>query len=191
MTGPARRGAPLPAGYGELLEQVKTEVRTARLRAARAANTELIALYWRVGRLVLDRQAAAGWGTRVIERLAQDLRAEFPQVRGLSRRNLFYMRSLAGAWPQDTIVQQPVAQLPWGHVTVLLDRLDDRADRDWYAATATQHGWSRDVLAHQITARLHGGPGRHRRTSTTSCPPATATSPNSSPATPTSSTSST
>ena len=85
MTGPVRRDVPLPAGYGELLEQVKTEVRTARLRAARAANTELIALYWRVGRLILDRQAAAGWGTGVIERLAQDLRAEFPRMRGLGR----------------------------------------------------------------------------------------------------------
>lgn len=148
----------LPAGYGELLEQVKVEVRTARLRAARAASTELVGLYWRVGRLVLDRQAEHRWGAGVVERLAGDLRAEFPGMRGWSRRNLFYMRSLAEAWPVD-VVQQPVARLPWGHVTVLLDKLDGQPDRDWYAAAAVEHGWSRSGLAHQISNGLRGRSG--------------------------------
>ncbi len=147
-------GEVLPAGYGDLLEQVKVEVRTARLRATRAANTELVGLYWRLGRLILDRQSEDGWGSKVIERLAADLRAEFPGMKGLSRSNLFYMRSFAAAWEPEAIVQQAVGRLPWGHVTVLLDKLDGSVARDWYGARAVENGWSRAVLAHQITSGL-------------------------------------
>ena len=143
-----------PAGYAELLEQLKARVRTSRVRAARAANTELLQLYWSVGRDILDRQEQAGWGSRIIDRLAQDLRAEFPDQRGWSRSNLHYMRALAAAWPDSAVVPQVVGQLPWGHVRVLLDKLTSRQDRDWYAAAAGEYGWSRDVLAHQVETRL-------------------------------------
>ena len=85
-------------------------------------------------------------------RLADDLRAEFPEMKGLSRSNLFYMRGFAAAWPEP-IVQQPVGQLPWGHVTVLLDKLDTPEDRSWYAAGAVEHGWSRNVLLNMIMNR--------------------------------------
>jgi len=144
----------LPSGYGDLLEQVKAEVRAARLRAARAASTELVGLYWRVGRLVLDRQAERGWGARVVARLAADLRAEFPDMRGFSERNIVYMRTLAAAYGEE-ITQQAVARLPWGHVTVLLDKLAGQPERDWYAAAAAEHGWSRSVLTHQISTGLY------------------------------------
>jgi predicted nuclease of restriction endonuclease-like (RecB) superfamily len=145
---------PLPAGYPELLEDLKRTVAGARWHAQRAVNTELLRLYWRLGRAILSRQQAEGWGTRVIDRLAADLRAAFPEMRGLSQRNLVYMRTFAAAF-RGEITQQPVARLPWGHVTVLLDRLDDQAQREWYAAAAVQHGWSRNVLLHQIMNRLH------------------------------------
>jgi len=143
-----------PAGYAELLEQLKARVRTSQVRAARAANSELLQLYWSVGRDILDRQEQAGWGSRVIDRLAQDLRAEFPDQRGWSRSNLHYMRSLAAAWPDTEVVPQAVGQLPWGHVRVLLDKLTTRQERDWYAAAAGKYGWSRDVLVHQVETRL-------------------------------------
>ncbi len=139
----------LPVSYADLLEQVKTQVRAARVQAARVVNVELIALYWRVGRLILDRQQAEGWGSRVIDRLAADLRAEFPGMRGFSPRSLVYMRSLAATYP-DPIAQQPAAQLPWGHLMILLDRVRDQPDRDWYVAQAVQNGWSREVLRHHI-----------------------------------------
>jgi len=113
---------PEPAGYTELLGQLKARVRASRVRAARAANSELLQLSWSVGRDILDRQEQGGWGSRVIDRLAQDLRAEFRDQRGWSRRNLHYMRSLAEAWPTaESFVPRAVAQLPWGHVRVLLD----------------------------------------------------------------------
>ncbi|MFC3690490.1 PDDEXK nuclease domain-containing protein [Aquipuribacter hungaricus] len=150
---------PVPEGYGDLLERLKERVRTSQVRAARAANTELLALYWSIGRDILQRQEHAGWGAKIVDRLARDLREEFPEQRGWSRRNLQYMRALAAAWPDGDFVHQAGAQLPWRHVTVLLDRLDDPALRDWYAGQAVEHGWSRNVLEHQITSGLHARAG--------------------------------
>ena len=148
-------GAPaLPAGYAEVLTELKAQVRDARIRAQRVVNTELLSLYWTIGRTILDQQAAEGWGTKVIGRLADDLRAEFPTMTGLSRSNLKYMRQFAQAWPTG-IGQQAVGQLPWGHVTVLLGKLEDQPTRDWYAARAVEHGWTRNVLAHQVASALH------------------------------------
>lgn len=150
----SRENLPLPDSYPELLEDLKRTVADARWRAQRVVNTELLRLYWRIGQTILTRQQAEGWGTAVIERLSVDLREAFPQMRGLSRRNMFYMRSFAQAWPEE-VVQQAVAQLPWGHVTVLLDKLEDQTERDWYASAAAEHGWSRNVLLNQIMNRLH------------------------------------
>lgn len=147
-----------PAGYEELLEQVKVQVRTSRVQAARVVNTELVGLYWQIGRLILDRQESEGWGTKVIGRLAADLRAEFPGMRGLSQRSLVYMRTFAAAWGEP-ITQQAVAQLPWGHITVLLDKVADHEVRQWYAARAVEHGWSRAVLTLHITTNRHARVG--------------------------------
>jgi len=141
------------ADYVELLEAVKDEIAASRVRAARAVNAELISMYWRIGALILERQAAQGWGARVVERLAADLRVSFPGARGLSRRNLHYMRAFAEAWPGE--VPQPVAQLPWGHVRVLLDRLEDHEVRQWYATRDAAEGWSRAVLETMVASRLH------------------------------------
>jgi predicted nuclease of restriction endonuclease-like (RecB) superfamily len=85
------------AGYVELLAEIRTEVRSARLRAARAVNSELIGAYWRIGRMILDRQEAEGWGAKVIDQLAADLKGE--GAKGFSVRNLKYMRAFAEAWP--------------------------------------------------------------------------------------------
>lgn len=149
-----------PTGYAELLADLTDRVRATQVRAARAANTEVMRLYWSIGRDVLERQRVGGWGARVVDRLAADLRREFPEQRGWSRRNLLYMRRAAEVWPTEAdFVQQAVARLPWGHVTVLLDRLDTRDDRDWYAARAAAEGWSRSVLQHHIAARTRAAVG--------------------------------
>ena len=114
----------VPADYVTVLEAIKHDVRTARRQALRVVNTGLLELYWRIGRTIVDRQASAGWGARVIKRLSDDLRREFPDMTGLSPRNLQYMTTLASSWPQlGGFAQQAVAQMPWGHVTVLRDKL--------------------------------------------------------------------
>jgi predicted nuclease of restriction endonuclease-like (RecB) superfamily len=143
------RDLALPSGYTELLGELKDRVRAARIQALRTVNTQLIELYWSIGKTILKRQQIEEWGSKVMSRLADDLRAEFPEMKGLSRSNLFYMRGFAAAWPEP-IVQQAVGQLPWGHITVLLDKLESPEDRSWYALAATQYGWSRNVLMNMI-----------------------------------------
>lgn len=145
----------LPDGYPAFLAGLKTRVREAQIQAQRVVNTQLIELYWGIGGEILARQTREGWGSGVIRRLGEDLRAEFPRMTGLSYRNLQYMRSFASAWPGASIVQQAAAQLPWGHIMVLIDKLDDPVTRDWYAAAAVQYGWSRNVLMNQIMNRTH------------------------------------
>lgn len=154
MTSEPLGDPPLPAGYLDLFDRIKSEVQAARVSAARAVNVEALQLYWRIGRLLRDRRAADGWGTRIVERLSADLRAEFPSMRGLAPRSLEYMQTFAGAWP-GPIAQQPVARLPWGHITTLLDRIPDQPTREWYAAQDAEHGWSRAVLTHHIATERH------------------------------------
>ncbi|MGK3954861.1 PDDEXK nuclease domain-containing protein [Arthrobacter sp. R4] len=143
------RDLALPNGYTDLLGELKNRVRAARIQALRTVNTQLIELYWSIGKTILERQEIEEWGSKVMSRLADDLRAEFPEMKGLSRSNLFYMRGFAAAWP-ESIVQQAVGQLPWGHITVLLDKLDTLEDRSWYASAAIEYGWSRNVLLNMI-----------------------------------------
>jgi len=145
---------PPPAGYLDWLAELKTRIHTAQQRAALAVNRELVGLYWQIGRDILERQAQQGWGAKVIERLAHDLRAAFPDMKGFSRANLMYMRAFAEAWPDAEIVQQAVGQLPWGHNLVLLTKLKDPQRRLAYAQRAIEHGWSRNMLGIHIETRL-------------------------------------
>jgi len=107
-------------GYGELLADLKLRVRATQFRAARAANTEVLRLHWSIGHDILERQAAAGWGSKVVTRLAADLHREFPDQRGWSRSNLLYMRRAAETWPTEAeFVHHVGGRLPWRHVTAL------------------------------------------------------------------------
>ncbi len=146
--------------YAEWLADLKARILGAQQRAALAVNRELVLLYWQIGCDILARQTAQGWGAKVIERLAHDLRNAFPDMKGFSRANLLYMRAFAEAWPDEANFQQAVGQLPWGHNLVLLSKLKDRSSRLAYAARAIEHGWSRNVLTHQIEGRLLEREGR-------------------------------
>jgi predicted nuclease of restriction endonuclease-like (RecB) superfamily len=134
---------PIPSSdyYASLLAELKDRIDTARLKAAVAVNRELILLYWSIGSEILARQIAEGWGARVIDRLAADLRRDFSEMTSLSPRNLKYMRAFAQAFPDEQIVQQFVAQLPWGHNVKLMEALKDPEERLWYARQAVEHGW--------------------------------------------------
>ena len=140
----------LPNDYAEVLASLKDRVRQARLTAQRRVNTELIGLYWGIGQQILEHQDSQGWGAGVIRRLAEDLRAEFPQMKGFSQRNLQYMRTMASSWGPDSNVPQAVAQLPWGHIRTILDKAETLQERDWYAAAAVEYGWSRNVLLNMM-----------------------------------------
>lgn len=150
----------LPKGYGEFLADIKQRVRAAQVRAVLAANSQMILLYWDIGRGILDRQQTEGWGAKVIDSLARDLKTEFPDMKGFSPRNLKYMRAFGEAWPDREFVQQVVAQLPWGQNVRLLDRIADSHTRAWYARKCLERGWSRDMLLVQIESRLHEREGK-------------------------------
>jgi len=162
----------LPDDYPHLLAELKAQIRSAQWTAARVVNTALIELYWAIGKAILDRQKAEGWGARVIERLSDDLRAAYPDMSGLSRSNIKYMRQMAAAWPEPAIGPQAVGQLPWGHIRVLLDKLDepDAVDRDVF-----RHVTAYDPLRRAGPGRLptRGGirplPGPHHRESPPRC----------------------
>ena len=145
---------PLPPDYAAWLADLKARIHSAQQRATLAVNRELVRLYWQIGRDILERQQREGWGAKVIERLAQDLRNAFPDMKGFSPRNLKYMRAFAEAWPEEPFVQEVLAQLPWYHQLALLDKLDSADQRRWYAAKAIEHNWSRNVLVMQIESGL-------------------------------------
>ncbi len=154
------RLAPQPEGYDDLLRDLKQRIRQAQVGAALAVNRELVLLYWQTGRVILARQLEQGWGSRVIDRLSADLRHAFPEMSGFSPRNLNYMRALAEAYPDEPFVQQVVAQIPWGHNVRILDHARNSIEREWYIRQTIQHGWSRNVLVHQMESGLYYRQGK-------------------------------
>lgn len=150
----------LPEGYDALLTNLKTRIREHQTRAALAVNRELVLLYWSIGRDILSRQEKEGWGKNVIPRLAKDLKASFPEMQGFSPRNLGYMKAFAEVWPDESILQQVAAKLPWFHNCVLLDKVKGLEERLWYAEQTIQNGWSRNVLVMQIEGGLFRRQGK-------------------------------
>ncbi|MCB9726843.1 MAG: DUF1016 domain-containing protein [Deltaproteobacteria bacterium] len=150
----------MPSDYPALLSDLKERIHSARMRATLAVNAELTLLYWDIGRSILHRQEHQGWGAKVVERLSVDLRRAFPDMKGLSPRNLKYMRTFASAWPDRPIVQEVLAQIPWYSNLALLEKLNDAQDRLWYARKTRLHGWSRNVLVMQIETGLHRRQGK-------------------------------
>ena len=169
---PIRGSSPLPKSYAPLLAELKDRVRAAQVKAALSVNSEMIRLYWHIGKRILEAQKEQGWGAKVIDRLAGDLRAAFPDMSGFSPRNLKDMRAFAEAWRSPEIVRQAVAQLPWGHNLHLLHKLEDPAVRLWYARKALEHGWSRAILDLQIETRLHEREGKAITNFSKTLPPA-------------------
>ena len=157
---PSSQTIALPPGYAPLLADLKARVRAAQVRAVLSVNRELILLYWHIGGRILRCQREEGWGAKVVDRLAKDLRAEFPEMAGFSPRNLKYMRAFAAAYADSEFVQQVVAQIPWGHNLLLLNKLKQPELREWYATKTLEHGWSRAVLSAQMQTKAHARAGK-------------------------------
>ena len=155
-----KKSLSLPNNYDEFLNSLKERIRQSQVRAALAVNQELVLLYWQIGQDILQRQSQEGWGAKVIEKLAKDLKAEFPEMKGFSARNLNYMRSFAKAYPDEPIVQQLAAKIPWFHNCVLLDKVKNYDERLWYIQQTIENGWSRAVLEYQIESKLYQRQGQ-------------------------------
>lgn len=150
----------VPADYMTVLKNIKEKIAKTRIRTALSANANMVLLYWDIGNMILLRQKKEGWGAKIIDRLSQDLRESFPDMSGLSPRNLKYMRAFAAAWSNEAIVQEPLAQIPWYHHIGLLDKLKDPKERLWYAERTVTNGWSRTILDLQIESKLHQRQGK-------------------------------
>lgn len=138
--------------YLSVIESIKTEISKAQYAAALQVNKELTLLYYHIGRIINEHKS---WGNKFIDNLARDIKIAYPNSTGYSVRNLKYMAKFAAEYPDEEFVQRAVAQIPWGHNIVLLDKFSDFAVRKWYIEKTQENGWSRNVLVHQIESGLY------------------------------------
>lgn len=146
--------------YQSLIGDIKNRIRQAQAKAAVAINTELVGMYYDIGKMILLRQQNEGWGNAVIPRIAKDIKNELSELKGFSERNLGYMVQFAKTYPDHSILQQPVAKLPWGHNIILLQYVKDAETRNWYANESLKNGWGRATLIQKIKYNLNDRQGR-------------------------------
>lgn len=136
--------------YLEFIEEIKKEILKQKVSVVMNANASMILLYWNIGKAILAKQEQEGWGTKVIDRMAKDLKEAFPEMCGFSPRNIKYMRKFAQCWSDEKIVQRVVAQIPWRTNITLMDKLKTLEERMWYAEKTIESGWSKTILELQI-----------------------------------------
>ena len=141
--------------YVDLIKNLKQEISKARIRAHLAVNKELITLFWHIGKLILECQSKEKWGSKIIQNISDDLRKEFPGMKGLSYQNLSYMRQFVAEYNNEQILQQAVGEIPWSHNIIIFSKLKDIDQRIWYAQQTIENGWSRNVLSLQIKSNLY------------------------------------
>ena len=145
--------------YKTFLNDLKNKIQSTRLKAALAVNHEVVALYWHIGGQIIEKQKTTHWGDKLLEALSSDLRYSFPETRGFSPTSLKRMRMFAACYPQLEFGSQPVTQLPWGHIQLLLFKIKDKKIQAWYAAQCLENGWSRLTLEKYIKNDLFTAQG--------------------------------
>ena len=157
--------------YGTLLNNIKTRIRQAQVKAIHLASSEMIAMYWDIGGMIYVRQQKEGWGARVIPKLAKDISRELPEIKGFSTRNMNFMVQLYKEYEiENPIMKQPVSQLnnwkqlvtqiPWGHNILLIQRVKDISIRIWYMKQIIENGWTRDTLGLMVKTKVHDRQGK-------------------------------
>ena len=145
----------VPESYGTVLVEITQRIRAAQVAALRAVNRELVALYWEIGRLIVERQQGETWGKAVVERLATDIRAEFPGLSGFSARNVWNMRNFYLHYRNNTKLQPLAAEISWSHNIAILEKCDDDLECEFYIRMARKFGWSKNTLIHQIESHAY------------------------------------
>ena len=138
----------------QFIEKIKEQIRTQRISVVMKANSSMICLYWTIGKAILEKQEEEGWGAKVIDRMAKDLKEAFPDLSGFSPRNIKYMRKFALCWPDYEFVQRVVAQIPWRTNITLLDKLKEQEERIWYAEKTIENGFYIDLLRNMLETQL-------------------------------------
>lgn len=152
----------LDKSYIKFIDELKSQIKASRIKAHLAVNRELILLYYKIGQAILEKQKEESWGAKIIERIAQDLKQEFSEMTGLSKRNLEFMQQFAstyrGLFPKQPVSEMdysPIFNIPWGHNITILQTIDNLTERLWYVEQVIKNGWSRNVLMHQIKSNLY------------------------------------
>lgn len=154
------------ADYKVWIIDLKTRLRAVQLKAAVSVNSALLEFYWELGADIVEKQKNSTWGSGFLQQLNQDLMAEFPEMKGLSYRNLKYIRQWYQFYFEDSAIgQQAVAQLenpslseiiqiPWGHNLAIVSKCQSKTEALYYIEKTIRHGWSRNVLVHQMENKL-------------------------------------
>ena len=152
----------LEKSYIKFLDDLKIQIKQSRIKAHLSVNRELILLYYKIGLAILEKQKEEGWGTKIIERVAKDLKQEFPEMTGLSQRNLEFMQQFASSYqilfPKQAVSEMnssAIFNIPWGHNIAILQTINNPNERLWYASQTVENDWSRNVLTHQIKSDLY------------------------------------
>jgi predicted nuclease of restriction endonuclease-like (RecB) superfamily len=141
--------------YGKLLNEVKQKIQAAKIQVARSVNTDLIMLYFNIGRSIVEKQEKFGWGKSIVEQLANDLQGEYGNTTGYSVQNLWYMRQLFMEYKDYPKLQQLVGEIPWGQNILIMSKIKDNKEREYYLKSTAQMGWSRNVLLNFIKANSY------------------------------------
>lgn len=141
--------------YASLLDEIKRRIRSAQYEALRAVNRELVSLYWDIGKMIVGRQEREAWGKSIVERLAADLQAEFPGIKGFSIQNLWYMRQFYTIYKDRPKLQPMVGEISWSHNLIIMSKVKDDLEREFYIRMSKRFGWSKNILIHQIESRSY------------------------------------
>jgi predicted nuclease of restriction endonuclease-like (RecB) superfamily len=136
--------------YAVFLSDIKAKIKQAQYEAMKAVNTQLVFLYWEIGKSISEKQTLQGWGKSVVENLAKDLQAEFSNMRGLSARNLWLVTDFYIEYSQVEFLQSLIAEISWTHHTLILSKCKDNQQRRFYILATKKFGWTSRVLIHQI-----------------------------------------
>lgn len=154
----------LPNDYKETLELIIDKIKIAQQNAVISANYYLLNLYWEIGNIIVDKKKKQGWGTGVIENLSKDLRKTFPTMKGFSARNLRCMRQFAENYTDEEKIKNILSQISWSHNMVLIGKVKDIKEREWYINKCIENGWSRTVMIHQIETGLYNRVKKEEKT---------------------------
>ena len=138
--------------YKRTLELIKLEIQTARFQVVRTITKEHIELYWKIGKIILEKQKEQGWGKSVVEKISTDLQKDFPESSGYSARNLWDMRRFYSRYSSNEKLRQLVAEIPWGQNLLILTKIKGDKEAEYYLKATKEYGWSRNVLLNQIKA---------------------------------------
>ncbi len=141
--------------YRKTLELIRAEIQTARISVVKKITREHIAHYFNIGRIIVEKQGEKEWGNSVVEKLSKDLQVDYPDSNGYSARNLWDMRRFYTRYAENEQLRQLVAEIPWGQNLVILSKIKDDKEAEYYLKATSEYGWSRNVLLNQIKAQAY------------------------------------